>query len=311
MIIDIHVHPFLHESKILEEMKRASVDCAVLLAVDVDPLDVEKPEIKSKLQKRHMKSSFGFNALRSAPIEDEIKRFYQGLISYYPELKSSNQEIASLVTRNPDSFIGFGSVNPNKNEDYVEAKLEEISTLGLKGVKMLPTLQLFSPIENENFEKICEYCEKNKKVLLYHTGCDPGPWENPELSEDANPKHLKPILESYNPTIVLAHTGSYSAHKPGIWFDEAYKLGKNFDNVFFDSSAVSSFIYSEKILKRLRDIGLDRLLYGSDFPVVLGSDMKYEVNVIKKCRYLTEDEKENILGLNAARILNLPTDSHT
>lgn len=312
MIIDAHVHPFFHETEILNEMKRAGVDCAVLLAVDADPLDVEIPEIKNKLRKRHLISALGFRTLRFTSIEEEIKRFFQELINYYPELKSSNEEIANLVKKNPDKFIGFGSVNPNKDEDYVEAKLKEISTLRLKGIKMLPTLQLFSPIENTNFKKICEYCEKTKKVLLYHTGCDPGPWEIPELSEDANPKHLRPILESYHPLIILAHTGSYSAYKPGIWFDEAFELGKNFDNVYFDSSAVSSFIYTEKILKKIREeVGLDRLLFGSDYPVVWGSNMKSEVDFIKKCKYLTEDEKQNILGLNAARILNLAGDRHT
>jgi len=306
LIIDVHVHPFLHETEILNEMKRACVDYAILLAVDTDPSDVEKPEIKSRLRQRHLDSLLGFRALRFASIEDEITQFFQELIAYYPELKSSNQEIADLVKRNPDKFVGFGSVNPNKDEDYVEGKLEEISTLGFKGIKMLPTLQLFSPIENKNFERICEYCEENKKVLLYHTGCDPGPWEIPEISEDANPKYLKPILERYNPVIVLAHTGSYSAYEPGIWFDEAFELGKSFDNVYFDSAAVSSFIYSEKILGRIREeVGLDRILYGSDYPVVLGSNMEYEVNVIKRCEYLSEDEKKNILGLNAAKILNL------
>ena len=59
-------------------------------------------------------------------------------------------------------------------------------------------------------------------------------------------------------------------------------------------------------MKRIREeVGLDRLLYGSDFPVVWGTNMEYEVEVIKTCKYLTEDEKKNILGLNAAKILNL------
>jgi predicted TIM-barrel fold metal-dependent hydrolase len=306
LIIDIHVHPFFNETEILSEMKRAGVDRAVLLGVDTDPSDVEKPEIRTKLRQRHLESMFGFSPFRCSSIEDEIKQFFQELVNYYPELKSSNEEIAELVRRNPSRFIGFGSVNPNKDEDYVEAKLKEISSLGLKGIKMLPTLQLFSPLENRNFEQICEYCEKNKKVLLYHTGCDPGPWEIPQLSEDANPRHLRPILESYHPTIILAHTGSYSAYKPGIWFEEAFELGKNFDNVYFDSAAVSTFIYSEKILKRIREeVGLNRLLYGSDYPVVMGSNMGYEVNVIKTCEYLTADERKNILGLNAAKILSL------
>jgi predicted TIM-barrel fold metal-dependent hydrolase len=310
LIIDIHIHPFVHETQILDEIKRANVDYAVLLGVDANPSDVEKPEIRTRLRQRHLESMLDFRASRSMPIEEEIKRYFQELISYYPELKSSNQEIADLVKGHPDKFIGFGSVNPNGDEQYVEAKLSEISALGLKGIKMLPTLQLFSPVENENFMKICEYCEKNKKILLYHTGCDPGPWEIPELSEDANPKYLRPVLESCKPTVVLAHTGSYSAQRPGIWFEEAFDLGKNFDNIYFDSAAVSSFIYSEKIVKRIRDeVGLDRLLYGSDYPVVWGSTIEYEVNVIKTCEHLNEDEKDSVLGLNAAKILNLARDS--
>ncbi|UCH31528.1 MAG: amidohydrolase [Candidatus Bathyarchaeota archaeon] len=306
MIIDIHVHPFYHETKILNEMQMAGVDRGVLLGVDVDPLDVDKPEIKKKLRKRYLTAGYGFHTLRFASIEDNIKHFYETLIDYYPELKTSNQEIGDLVRRNPNKFLGFGSVNPNKEEAYVQEKLEQISDLGLKGVKLLPTLQLFSPIETENFKRICDYCEKNKKVLLYHTGCDPGPWEIPELSEDANPKYLEPILEYYSPIIILAHFGSYSAYKPGIWFNEAIEIGKKFDNVYFDSSAVSSFVFRQKNLKRIKEeIGLDRLIYGSDYPVVWGSSMKYEVDVIKGCKLITEDEKENILGLNAANILNL------
>ncbi|MGQ9624158.1 MAG: amidohydrolase family protein [Candidatus Bathycorpusculaceae bacterium] len=306
MIIDIHVHPFHRETEILNEMRRAGVDHAVLLGVDADPLDVDKPEVKNRLRSRHLESLFGFRYFRFTSIEDEIKRFFQELIIYYPDLKSSNQEIADLVKKNPDKFIGFGSVNPNKNEEYVEAKLREISDFGFKGIKMLPTLQMFTPVENKNFERICEYCEKNKKVLLYHTGCDPGPWETPELSEDANPKYLTSVLERYSPTVILAHAGSYSAYKPGIWFEEALELGKQFDNVYFDTAAVSSFIFLEKNLKRIKEaIGLDRLLFGSDYPVVWGSDMKYEADFIKACRHLTEEEKEKILGLNAEKILNI------
>jgi predicted TIM-barrel fold metal-dependent hydrolase len=305
LIIDLHVHPFLDEKEILKQMEKANVDKAILLAVDADPSDVDNPEIKKRLRERHLESVFRFRTFRFTSIEDEIKQFFQQLIMYYPELKSSNLEIADLVKRNPQKFVGFGSVNPNKDNSYVESKLEEVRILGLKGIKMLPTLQLFSPVENEKFEKICEYCEKNKLVLLYHTGCDPGPWEIPELSEDANPKYLRPLLESYKPIIVLAHAGSYSAYKPGIWFEEAVDLAKSFENVYFDSAAVSSFIYSEKNLKRIREeIGLERLLFGSDYPVVWGSDMVYEVNFIKKCKNLTEEEKEKILGLNAMKILN-------
>jgi predicted TIM-barrel fold metal-dependent hydrolase len=176
----------------------------------------------------------------------------------------------------------------------------------LRGIKMLPTLQFFNPAENKNFERICEFCEKNKKILSYHTGCDPGPWEIPELSEDANPKYLKPILQRYSPSIILTHTGSYSALKPGLWLDEALELGKEFENVYFDSSAASHVIYQKKVIERIRkNVGIERLVYGSDYPVVEGSNMQYEVDVIKNCQYLTDEEKNMILGLNAAKLLDL------
>ena len=305
-VIDFHVHAFYSKDRILNEMKKAGVDLAVLLAVDVDPMDVEIPEIKEKLRKRHLESFFYLSSFRVGSVEEEIKNFFYALISYYPELKTTNQEIADLVKSNPDKFVGFGSVNPNKSEEYVENKLKEVSALGLKGIKMLPTLQLFSPTENENFRKICEYCEKNKLPILYHTGCDPGPWENPIISQDANPILLEQILERYQITIILAHAGAYSAYRPGIWLNEALELAEKFENVYFDSSAVSSIIFSKKVLDRIREkIGMERLLFGSDFPVVSGSSMKYEVDFIRSCKYLSEEEKEKILGLNAAKLLGI------
>lgn len=312
MIIDIHVHPFLPIKQILAEMENAGVNYSVLLAIDTDPMDIEKPEIKKKYRRRYLQSgsSFIFPILgRFSQIEDRIKSFFQEILAFYPDLKSSNAEIAELVRKHPDRFIGFGSVNPNKDEEYVEKKLREISELDLKGIKMLPTLQFFNPMENENFERICEYCKKNNLIILYHTGCDPGPWEVLELSEDANPKYLKPILETYKPLIILAHTGSYSAWKPGLWLNEALELGEEFENVYFDSSAASHIVYTDKVIKRIREnIGIERLLYGSDYPVVRGSDMRYEVDLIKNCRHLTDEEKDKILGLNAAKLLGFGND---
>lgn len=310
VIIDVHVHPLVPEAQILEEMDRAGVNRSILFSSDMDPLDVDKPEIKEKMRKRFNSSSLSFHPyfLFFHPIEEGVKRFFYAITEQYPNLKSSNLDIADLVNNYPTRFIGFGSVNLNKGEGYVEEKLKEITRLNLRGIKLLPTLQFFNPVENKNFERICEYCEKNGKVLSYHTGCDPGPWEIPELSEDANPKYLKPILEKYSPTIILAHTGSYSALKPGLWLDEALELGKQFENVYFDSSAASHVIYQKKVVERIREsVGIERMMYGSDYPVVAGSNMQYEVNAIKSCQHLTEEEKNMILGLNATKLLGIPT----
>ncbi len=83
-------------------------------------------------------------------------------------------------------------------------------------------------------------------------------------------------------------------------------MGKEFENVYFDSSAASHVIYQKKVIERIRkNVGIERLVYGSDYPVVEGSNMQYEVDVIKNCQYLTDEEKNMILGLNAAKLLDL------
>ncbi len=53
-IVDIHLHPFsvIANGDLLTEMDRADVDVAVLLALDVDSNDLERPNIKEMVHKR-------------------------------------------------------------------------------------------------------------------------------------------------------------------------------------------------------------------------------------------------------------------
>ena len=139
-----------------------------------------------------------------------------------------------------------------------------------------------------------------------HTGCDPGPFEIPEIAKYANPRNLTPIIEEYNDLIVvLAHMGSYSAFNMGIWLKESLEILYKYDNAYSDTSAVNWFIFNNKnIVDKIRNI-VDKILFGSDFPAVGGSDIMSEVLVVKRSPYLTENEKSKILGLNAASLLNL------
>ena len=140
VIIDVHVHPLVSETQILEEMDKAGVDRSILLGTDTDPLDVDKPEIKEKMRKRFNSSKLYSHPyfLFFHPIEEGVKRFFYALINQYSNLKNSNLDVAELVEKYPNRFIGFGSVNLNKGEEYVEEKLREISRLNLRGIKRSP-----------------------------------------------------------------------------------------------------------------------------------------------------------------------------
>ena len=299
-IVDFHVHPLIKEiseKEILKEMKRANVDLAVLLALDVDSsLLYEKAKRREILEK--LLNLYVWNGNQ---VLEDMKRILE-------KAETSNKLVAKLVQKYPDNFIGFGSVNPSRKLEYIKEKLKEIEKLGLSGIKLIPTLQFFNPKkEKRKLNEIFEFCEKTDKVIVFHTGCDPSAWEYPEFSENANPKLLEGYVKRFrNVQVVLAHMGCYSARYPGIWLEEALNLGRRYGNVWFDISAVTYLVSEEKFANTIKkEVGWDHVLFGSDFPVIKGCDIASAVYEVKTSNFLSEVEKAKVLGLNAARLLGL------
>jgi len=300
-IVDAHLHPFpfMPNSDLLTEMDRADVDIAVLLALDVDSNDLERPATKEMVQNRLLDMYFF-----------DVKKVMEELKVFLELARIDNEQVSSLMKRHPDRFVGFGSINLSKSQAYVEEKIREIDRLDLKGIKLIPTLQFFNPITvKKNMEKMFEYCEKKGKIVTYHTGCDPYIWEQPHFSQDANPKYLKPIVQDFEKVnVIVAHMGCYSAKVPAVWMDEALELGKENENVWFDIAAVPYVVtYGKLVDKVRRTIGFDQVLFGSDYPAVGGGVVSIESMIaeIKSSKHITENEKEKILGMNAVKLLSL------
>ncbi|MFQ5870689.1 MAG: amidohydrolase family protein [Candidatus Geothermarchaeales archaeon] len=311
MIVDVHVHPFrsVTEDQLIGQMDRADVDYAVLLAIDVDASDVGRPEVLSKILKRLRSSpEYRFDSwgLLSSLGVNEVSGFRRLAENSFPQVRVTNREVKEWVDRLPNRFVGFGSVNLCKDARYVKEGLEEILRIGLLGVKVLPTVQFFNPSKSRNFSTVRDFCERNKMILMCHTGCDPGPFEIPELSADANPKFLDGPLDRYDVKTVLAHMGSYSAFHPGIWLKEALKLGEKHENVWADVAAVPFLLSERNSVEKIRaSFGFDRVLFGSDYPAVAGRDMGSSISTIQSSPFLSTKEKEKVLGENARRLLNL------
>jgi uncharacterized protein len=217
----------------------------------------------------------------------------------------TNQIVAGMVSAHPDRFIGLGSVNLGKDAAYVEAKLEEIEHLGLRGIKLLPFSQFFNPAESENFMRCCQWCQASGRVILIHTGCGAPPWDGRAFSVDAHPDKLRPALERYPEVqIIMAHLGSYSKDEPGIWFKEALQLGVDFSNVWGDLAAVAWLVEREKRVERMREgIGFKRVLFASDYPAVANQvSIRWMIDLIRENPFLDGEEKLDILGRNAVRL---------
>jgi len=296
-IIDVHVHPLpeLPEDELLAELEKAHVERCVLLALDLDPGELDDEGFRSRFLERMLNA--GIWNLGALKLAKEILR--RG--------RTPNEHVAELVRRHNRRFLGFGSVNPSKPRSYVEEKLAELEDGGFSGIKLIPTLQFFCPNKARgNLKRILRFCERSGLVVMFHTGCDPGPWESPVLSECAIPAMLRPLVRRFRRLkFILAHAGSYSATTPGIWFQEALELASEHQNVWLDVAAVPYLLTEHVFVVALRARGLlNRVLFGSDYPVVEGSSIRGPAEAILASGELTPDEKASVMALNAREFLS-------
>lgn len=312
-VIDAHVHPPRVPSpgktrenmiddfvRILDE---AGVDRAVLLSIETNKEDFNK--YMRDIDPEEAKSYFWY-FWRVVPIEEKniAKRYLFHLGKQIHSLVNTpEEEVKDFLDRYPNRIVGFGSINPNKDEEYIRNKFKKIKDYGFKGIKLLPNYQFFNP-KDEKMSLIYECAEKEELIILIHMGLGMGPWELPSLSKDCSPSHLGDIAAQHpDLKIVLAHMGGYFPYLPPNHFENTLNLLKRNDNIYMDISAS----FNEDLLKKvLNEVGSDRILYGSDYPAITGFCDRFTgmKNCIRWVLSLEIDleSKENILGKNARDI---------
>jgi len=104
------------------------------------------------------------------------------------------------------------------------------------------------------------------------------------------------VEEAEGVTLVLAHWGG------GLFFYELMKsVRKRAENLYYDTAA-SPFLYSPQVYRIAVEIlGPERILFGSDFPLIRPSRYRKEMEE----GGLPADAQEMIMGQNASRLLGL------
>ena len=83
--------------------------------------------------------------------------------------------------------------------------------------------------------------------------------------------------------------------------DEAIKLITDYPNVYTDMSMMFKRHPVERIIKVIRAVGAEKIMYGSDYP---GYDARLDIEQIKALD-ISEEERRLILGENAVRVFGL------
>jgi hypothetical protein len=147
----------------------------------------------------------------------------------------------------PERMFGFGYVNPRSKK--LEEDLQELVKNNVYGIKIHPDIMKFTfKAYKEELIKIMQFCAVNKIIVLSHTG------SHSEL------KNIIPILKkSDNSIFIIGHSGLC----PQV--NQALQVAKECPNAYLEMSGNP---YTYKFLEAIKDpdIGVDRILFGTDIP---------------------------------------------
>ncbi len=210
----------------------------------------------------------------------------------------TNDYILESVARYPDRLIGFCTVQPNSYQTAI-AEIERCAQAGIRGVgEMRPDMQLFDLRDEEIMEPFIKILKKHNLILLTHTS-EPVGHDYPGKGT-ITPDMLYPFITSFpDLTIVCAHWGG------GLPFYALMpEVKQAMSNIFFDTAA-SPFLYESQVYNQVVQlVGADKILFGSDYPLLAQSRLLNEVRSLD----LPEETKDLILSGNAQRLLGIKSD---
>lgn len=204
------------------------------------------------------------------------------------DVSSLNDWIVS-VCRECRELTAFGAVHPFM--ENLEAELDRLAGWGIRGVKMMPLLQEVYP-DDPRCSRLFEALINRKMILVSHAGRDP--LDRPEIF--GTPDRFARTIECYPELeIVLAHLGGLR-----MWEDVRRYLLSAGENVYFDTAYVSFYMEEQKMKELILDIGLERVMFGSDYP---WEEPGRAAEIIKGLG-LGEEAEQAVFGRNASRLLS-------
>lgn len=208
-----------------------------------------------------------------------------------------NSLVAHAVRDHPDVFCGFGSVDPRKGERAVD-ELSEIEALGLKGVKLHPSLQAFAP-DDERYWPLYARCQELGLACLFHTGTSGigarRPGGQGVRLDYSRPIRVDAVAADFpDLTVIAAHFGF-------PWHQELMAIALHKTNVFIDVSGWAPRHIPREVVREMGGRLQDQFLFGSDYPFIQPGRCLDELSALG----LDSQALEKILAGNGRRLLGL------
>ena len=192
-----------------------------------------------------------------------------------------NSFIAETMALHPTRIVGFGQVNP-RNVDATETIDHLAQKLGLRGLKLHPTMHGYHFADHGLLDPIFDAAQRNKLVVLVNALDDPF----------CAPLSIEEISRSFpDVPVLIAHMGT-------VWnVNEAILVAQRNPHIYLETSG--SQLLDVKLA--YRSLGASQLVMGTDWP---GSD--FDLERAKIARAIPDaGDRALVEGANLQRLLGI------
>jgi predicted TIM-barrel fold metal-dependent hydrolase len=234
--------------------------------------------------------------LNEFSLQDLLEQVNENQIDYvvaiaHPPLLS-NELLLEVAQENP-KIIAAVNITPGTPEP--DQVLKDFYARGAKVLKIHPASD-GEDADHPHYLKLLEAAQDLQIPVILHTGCI----NSKLLYKKPHMGHIENFTEWFKNfkdlKIVLAHMNYHFPVK-------ALELAQDYPNLFVDTS----WQPAEMIGEAVRRIGAERVLLGSDWPI-LGDNMRIAMARVQDAvnsGWITEKDSDLILGVNAAKLLGL------
>lgn len=210
------------------------------------------------------------------------------------ETRAGNNQLREFVDRSDGFLLAVGSVHPDDGEQALN-ELERIAELGFSMLKLHPITQEFSLEADSVREVVCKSGDLGLPVLFDFSGA----LRSSEIGD-----YITLAITCPQTQLVLAHAGMakfheaavlgllarYPWYRRNIWVEISYTAGM-----------YAGSPYHEQFVWVLRRVGMDRVLFASDYPLSTSSEAIADVERLG----LTDAEMHRVFYANASELLGL------
>jgi predicted TIM-barrel fold metal-dependent hydrolase len=213
-----------------------------------------------------------------------------------------NERIAELVARRPDKYIGFMALDPT-DPGAISEMDRCVSDLGLKGIKLYPTMQ-HCDIRDARFFPFFHRAQQHRLPILLHLGASPFPGSILRYSQPLLLDEVAPAFPEVK--FIIAHLGH-------PWQRDTAIVVRKHPNVFADISGVWHRPWEgyNAIITCIEWGVTEKLLFGSDYPLWTPAEAMAKLRTLNdqvsgtRLPQIPEDVIEGIIQRNALAVLGL------